>query len=469
MALENTHFGYEGIRGIMGDGPKSIFFLGIGGVSMNSLAQVCLMRGHSVAGYDRTESALTRRLEGEGVKVYYTAAAENAAGCDLIVYTVAIPRDDPVYVWAGESGIPRISRADFLGYIMKRYGVRIGISGMHGKSTTTAIVAEIFAAAGREPTVFGGAKMAATGETNVIGREDYFIFEACEYMDSFLDFYPTVSVVLNLEMDHVDYFKDMDQIKRSFAGFIRRGETAVVNGDCEDALEAARMSGKPFVTFGRRGDEDYTAENVVPFPGGSEFDIVRRGEKLCRARINVPGDHIVTDAVAAAAVSVESGVAPEAAAAGLASYKGIKRRMEHVGDTESGAAVFDDYAHHPTEVAATLRTASEFGFDRLVVVFQPHTFSRTFELFDGFADALAKTGADEVILAPIYPARETNVFGVTSDQLADAVAERGTRARCLSSFGEIADEIKKNYGRGDCVLTVGAGDIEKLAPMLVSE
>ena len=469
MALENTHFGYDGIREIMGDCPRNIFFLGIGGVSMNSLAQVCLKRGHNVMGYDRTESALTKRLEDEGVKIYYTASAENAAGCDLVVYTVAIPHDDPVYVWAGETGIPRVSRADFLGYVMKRYGVRIGISGMHGKSTTTAVVAEIFAAAGREPTVFGGAKMAATGETNVIGREDYFIFEACEYMDSFLDFYPTVSVVLNLEMDHVDYFKDMDQIKTSFAGFISRGESAVVNGDCEDALEAARKSGRPFVTFGRSGGEDYTAENVVPFPGGSEFDIVRRGEKLCRARINVPGDHIVTDAVAAAAVSFESGVSPEAVAAGLASYKGIKRRMERVGNTRSGAAVFDDYAHHPTEVAATLRTASEFGFDRLVVVFQPHTFSRTFELFDGFADALAKTGADEVILMPIYPARETNVYGVTSDQLAEAVAKRGIPARCLHSFGEIADDIKKNYGRGDCVWTVGAGDIEKLAPMLVSE
>ncbi|MBQ3900726.1 MAG: UDP-N-acetylmuramate--L-alanine ligase [Clostridia bacterium] len=467
MALENTHFGYEGIREIMGDGPRSIFFLGIGGVSMNSLAQVCRMRGHTVAGYDRTESALTKRLEDEGVRVFYTASAENAAGCDLVVYTVAIPADDPVYVWAGNNGIPRISRADFLGYVMKRYGERIGISGMHGKSTTTAVVAEIFSAAGREPTVFGGAKMAATGETNVIGREDYFIFEACEYMDSFLDFYPTVSVVLNVEMDHVDYFKDMDQIKNSFAGFIRRGRSAVINGDCEDALEAARMSGRPFVTFGREGGEDYVAENVTPFPGGSEFDIVRRGVKLCRARINVPGDHIVTDAVAAAAVSIECGVSPEAVAEGLGSYKGIRRRMERVGETKSGAAVFDDYAHHPTEVAATLKTAAEFGFDRLIVVFQPHTFSRTFELFDGFADALAKTGADEVILMPIYPARETNVYGVTSDQLAEAVAGRGTPARCLHSFGEAADEIREKYGRGDCVITVGAGDVEKLAPMLV--
>ena len=467
MSLPNTHYGYEKIKEFFTGGPKKIFFSGIGGISMNSLARLSLARGHEVSGYDRTRTHITASLEDAGIKVFYTSSAESVRDVDVFVYTVAIPPDDPAYVYAGERGIPRISRADFLGYIMMGYESRIGVSGMHGKSTTTAMLASVYEAAGDDPTVFGGAEMKECGSSNILGGDRAFIFEACEYMDSFLDFYPTTAVVLNIEMDHVDYFRSMEQIKNSFAAYMSKASRAVVNISDDDAMAASRMADADTVAFGGEGSgADYTAERIVYSDGCAEFDICFRGELLCHPVMHVPGHHIVVDATAAAAAAHADGVSPEAICDGLSSFCGIARRMELRGQTDGGADVYDDYAHHPTELRATLRTASEIGYGKLVCVFQPHTYSRTASLFDDFAAALASGGANEIVLAPIYPARETDDLGVSSELLAERVASLGMSCRALGSFAEIADYVRKNVGKGDAVLVVGAGDVNRVSELL---
>ena len=301
MALDNTHYGFEKINEMIGSSPKKIFFAGVGGVSMSSLAKVCVLRGHSVSGYDRTESDLTRKISEEGVKVVYDSLPEYADASDIVVYTVAMNESDPVIKRARELGRPLISRADFLGYIMKDYPVRVGVSGMHGKSTTTAIAASVFEAAGLDPTVFGGARMKKTGECNLIGGRECFVFEACEYMGSFLDFYPTLPVVLNIDMDHPDYFKSMDMIIDHFAAFMKKSDRAVVNGDDIEVAEAVKRAGVEPITFGRSPSCDYTLGGVSIGPRSSSFDVLYRGEFLTHAEINVPGEHIALDALAAAA------------------------------------------------------------------------------------------------------------------------------------------------------------------------
>ncbi len=467
MALPNTHLGFDGIRDIIGNGSKNIFFSGIGGISMNSLAQVCAVRGHRVSGYDRTKTEITSRLEDIGVKIYYESSPEIAERADLFVYTVAMPKDDPAYVRAGELGIPRVSRADFLGYIMMGYSSRIGISGMHGKSTTTALTASVYLAAGADPTVFGGAAMKESGSSNLIGGSDSFIFEACEYMDSFLDFYPTTAVVLNIEMDHVDYFRSMEQIRNSFTAFMGKAETAVVNISDDDVMKAAKLSGAKLVSFGiHRADADYSAENIAFENGFASFDIMNKGSFLCRAELSVPGQHMIIDALAAAAAAHRDGVSPDYISKGLGDYEGIKRRMELRGKTPEGACVYDDYAHHPTELRSTLATASELGYGKTICVFQPHTFSRTAELLDDFASALGDAAVTEVILAEIYPAREKNIYGVTSETLAEKIRARGRECR-VYTFDEIKKYIRASLSHGDAAFIVGAGDINSVSSELV--
>ena len=467
MSLENTHFGFEKIREIIGDSPKKIFFSGVGGISMNSLAKVCVSRGHDVAGYDRTRSPITISLEELGVTMYYESSPEIVQGYDIFVYTVAIPDDDPAYVEAGRVGMPRISRADFLGYIMMGYASRIGISGMHGKSTTTGITASVYDAAKLDPTVFGGATLNGTGSSNILGGNNAFIFEACEYMDSFLDFYPTTAVVLNIEMDHVDYFHSMEQIRASFAAFMAKAEYAVVNFEDEDVMMAARASGAKLVTFGSEGSgADYTSANICFDHGKAEFDIMYNGEFLCHAKMNVPGRHLVIDALTVAAAAHNDGISGEAIGRGLSAYGGIGRRMELKGQTVNGADIYDDYAHHPTEIKTTLKTACELGYEKTLCVFQPHTFSRTAELIDDFATVLAECDVHEVILAPIYAAREVNVYGVSSEKLCDMIKLRGKSCQVIDTFDKIADYLNANLTSKDAVFVVGAGDINKVSLIL---
>lgn len=470
MALPNTHIGAAGISEMLEGGSKKLLFLGIGGVSMCSLARIAKLRGHFVEGYDRTPSKVTYELENEGITVYYETDENHLEGVDAVIYTVAIPKDTPEYKAALEKGIPCISRADFLGYLMSGYKRRIGVSGMHGKSTTTSMLEKIYVEAGEDPTVSCGAVMKDTGTAHRIGTEDMFIFESCEYMDSFLDFYPTLAIILNIELDHVDYFKSIEQIENSYSRFAAKtGEEGFAVVNCCDKHVMKAMEGYKghLVTFGLEcKNADYTAENITFNGGCGQFDFVCDGEKLCRIELSVFGQHSVADALAAAAASHVYGIKPEAIAKGLRLYSGASRRMEFCGTAKSGADIFTDYAHHPTEIATTLSAACKIGYDRVICVFQPHTYSRTKELFDDFANALSDNGCSEIVLSKIYSARETDTLGVSSQLLAEEIRKTSKKAICFEDFSDIGNYLTEKTKEKDMILVMGAGDITVIIDMI---
>ena len=469
MALPNTHLGPKAIAELFA-GQKRVFFAGIGGISMCSLAHITKRRGHIVSGYDRTPSKLTRALEAEGISVFYEAEAKNVEDADVLVYTVAIPGDDPQYVRAGERGIPRISRADYLGYLMSTYRARIGVSGTHGKSTTCAMLGTIFTRAALDPTISCGAVMLDEGAAYRVGSDEFFIFEACEYMDSFLDFCPTTALILNVEMDHVDYFKSIDQLVASFGAFADRcgaDGIAVVNADDKNAMRAvAGFRGKT-ATFSRLDPAaDFFAADVTFENGRGSYTVTHGGKALCRVSPGAYGDHIVTDSLAAFATAYENGVAANDIAEALAAFRGVSRRMELCGKTAAGADVYSDYAHHPTEIENTLRTAKKIGYDRVICAFQPHTYSRTANFFDDFARVLAESGC-EIVLTEIYSARETMTGGVSSAMLCDRVKELGGDAEYVPALGDLADYVDAKAKAGDMIMLMGAGDIDSCVRMLV--
>ncbi len=462
MSIANTHFGANNISYKLKN-CKSIFFIGVGGINMSSLAHISHELGFRVGGSDRTKTALTERLRESGIDVIYEHKRENVENYDAVVYTVAIGEDNPEFVRAGERGIPCISRADFLGYIMTGYAHRIGVSGMHGKSTCTSMLAHVFMACGADPTVMSGAELPEMGGAYRIGAKEHFVFEACEYMDSFLSFYPSVAVVLNIEMDHVDYFHSMDQINDSFLNFAGRtllsdgDRCAVLNFDDENVAKIASSYAGKVISFGVKSTSaKYRAYNVSYRCGHPEFDILCDGKFLCRVKLSVPGEHNVYNATAAFAAAHSLGLDPDGIVAGLESFVGAKRRMEFKGKL-NGADVYDDYGHHPTEVASTLSGVAKMDYERVWCVYQPHTYSRTAELLEEFAASFES--ADRVIFADIYAAREENTYGISSARLADLVGEK---AEHIDSFEKIAKELRENVEPGDVVIVMGAGDIYKV-------
>ena len=466
MSVCNTHYGAEAISSMLSL-CKSVYFIGIGGVSMSSLACLTSLDGKRVAGSDRTLSPLTDKLADFGIEVFCGHSSGQIDDFDAAVYTVAIAPDNEEYLRAKERGIPLISRADYLGYIMTRRRNRIGVSGMHGKSTCTSMFASVYMRARRDPTVLSGADYPPMGGYFRIGAGEDLIFEACEYMDSFLDFSPTTAVILNVELEHIDYFGNIDNIRKSygkFAALTGGNGRVIVNADDPDAcLSVSGFEGQK-VTFGIENDADYTAKSIVLGNGLSEFDIMRGDTLLCHAEMRVPGIHNVCDALAVAACADLDGIAAEDIAAGLADFTGAKRRMQYRGRL-NGAPVYDDYGHHPTEIAATLSGARAMcGERRLVCVFQPHTYSRLAALFDGFVESLSL--ADRVIIAPVYAARETDTLGTGAGKLAAAT---GDKACAPGSLREIAELLGKELDSGCFAVIMGAGDIEDMFTMLSEE
>ncbi len=458
MSLENTHFGARCIGDMLAD-CKSIYFIGIGGINMSSLAHITHDLGYTVGGSDRTETELTRRLEQRGIRVSYEHSAQNARDYDAFVYTVAISADNPEYRYATENGLPCISRADYLGYIMTHYKMRVGISGMHGKSTCTSMCAEVLIDGGYDPTVLSGAELPAMNGAYCVGRSERFVFEACEYMDSFLDFNPTVAVILNIEMDHVDYFKSMEQIRESFARYASltgEGGYAVYNADDADVVRALEGYCGNRLSFGVDSQAALRAVNVTEYSGRYSFDILHKGEYMCHVDLRVSGYHNVYNALAAAGACMLCGVSSEDISRGLDGFCGACRRMEYKGSV-GGAEIYDDYGHHPTEISATLKGAKSMTEGRLFCVYQPHTYSRTAALFDEFAEAFED--CDKVIFADIYAAREKNIFGVSSALLAQRI---GARACYADSFESAANILMGELKKGDVAVIMGAGDIYKV-------
>ena len=459
MATPNTHFCAENI-GLMLKECKSIYFIGIGGINMSSLAHISHLRSYRVGGSDREKTALTERLASEGIEIFYSHEAKNIEDYDAVVYTVAISPDNPEYVRAQERGIPCISRADYLGYLMLGYENRIGVSGMHGKSTCTSMCATVFMRSDADPTVLSGAELDAMGGAYRIGESENFIFEACEYMDSFLDFNPSTAIILNIELDHVDYFASVEQICESyskFADITGKDGTVIANADDVNIPCALEKYEGRVITFGvATGSADYTAINIRYSGGFPEFDVMYHGEYLTHVKLSVTGEHNVYNALAAFAAGHVSGLDPEKIALGLTDFHGAKRRMEYKG-TVNGALVFDDYGHHPTEVATTLEGVARRDAQRLFCVFQPHTFSRTYTLMDDFAQSF--DAVERVFIADIYPARETDNLGISGKTLAIRVGEK---AEYVSGFQNIARELNNILYPGDVLVVMGAGDIYKL-------
>ena len=487
MSTPNTHEGPARILSCLkacADQGGSVFFIGVGGVMMSSLALLTARAGHPVYGSDRARTAVTDALTEGGVTVVYGHAAANIpADCGLVVYTVAISEDNPEYLEALGRGIPCVSRADYLGALMTGYIHRVGVAGMHGKSTCTSMCAQILLDAEVDPTILSGATYAPMGGAYLLGdSKEHFLFEACEYMDSFLDFHPTVAVLLGAELEHVDYFQDMEQITESFARYASltgSDGVTVVNLDNGEIMESARRAldrGRTgrLVTFSASGNPaaDFYAEETRTERGLPCFTLFTNRKRQGEVRMAVPGRHQVINALAAAAAMDACGIPMEAILSGLAHYVGAGRRMEYKG-TVNGARVYDDYGHHPTEVKATLEGAkalcgAESQSGRLICVFQPHTYSRTAALYGEFLTAF--DAADRVIFMDIYAAREDNIYGVSSEGLAADVNRRSAahthKADYCSSPNAAAEAIRALAKEDDVVVVMGAGDVIKVTQAL---
>ena len=443
---------------------KRAHLVGIGGVSMNSLAELLLSKGVPVSGSDRLRTDVTARLEALGASITYEHRPENVEGASLIVRTAAVHDENPEIVRAHELGIPVMERAEAWGHIMRDYDNVVCLSGTHGKTTSTSMMTMMTIEAQMDPTVMVGSNLPAIGGTLRIGGKGYFVAESCEYTNSFLRFAPTISVILNVEEDHLDFFKDINDIIHSFHEFAEltpMNGLVVVNHDDPNAMRAVAHIDRRIRTFGTTPDADVYPTEVRDENGYYRFTVNIDGKEYAKVALSVPGRHNMLNALACCAAAEFLGVSSEAAEKGLNKFAGSSRRFQLVGRMPNGATVVDDYAHHPSEMKATLSTAKEMHFDRILCAFQPHTYTRTKALFPEFVDALKQ--CDQAILAPIYAAREQNTIGIYSSDIAKEVPG----AVSFDTFDEIADYLRKNAGPNDLVLTMGAGNINTVGPMLI--
>ena len=438
--------------------------VGIGGVSMCPLAEVLRGMGLQVQGSDMTESDTVRHLRSLGIPVAIGHNAENLGDCDLVIRTAAVHDSNPEIAGAVARGIPVYERAQAWGAIMQRYPNALCVSGTHGKTTTTSMCTHIFMAAEADPTVMIGGTLPLLHAGYRVGQGDTIILESCEYCNSFLSFFPTVAVILNVEEDHLDFFKDLHDIQHSFRQFaelVPEAGSVIVNADNASAMEAVAGIAHPVFTFGLDHPADCTAANLQEVDGRPVFDVMVRGEKYAHVELHVYGHHNVLNALAAASAAYVLGLPGRAVEEGLASFSGAGRRFEHKG-TYHGAEVYDDYAHHPDELHALFTTAREMGYQRLVVAFQPHTYSRTAKLFDRFVEELKIP--DVAILAEIFAAREQNTLGISSADLCRNIPG----AVYCSTLDKVADQLRQVARPGDLILTVGAGDIYRAGEKLLA-
>lgn len=441
--------------------PKRVFFCGIGGISMSGLAEVLLDAGFIVSGSDRTKSPLTDNLEKHGAKIFIGQEKENITkDIDVFVYTAAIHEDHPEFVEAIRYEIPTLSRAELLGQIMKNYKLPIAISGTHGKTTVTSMISEILMEAEMDPTLSIGGILDSIGGNIRIGHSDVFVTEACEYTNSFLNFYPKATLILNVEEDHLDFFKDIDDIRNSFHKFALltpEDGVVIIGGDIpevDSVLEDVKAS---VVTFGKTQSSDYYATNIfVDEEGLTHFTVNSPYYSKEEFVLGVPGEHNVLNALASIAlgdfIDVDRKIMKEA----LKGFGGAKRRFEKKG-VVNGIEILDDYAHHPSEIEATLKASKSYPHKKLWVAFQPHTYTRTNAFLKDFAKALSL--ADGVILADIYAAREKNAIGITSKDLLKEIEKLGTECYYFETFEEIEKFILKSCAPGDLLITMGAGNI----------
>lgn len=442
---------------------KKIHFIGIGGSGMCPIAEILIHRGYEISGSDNSESDTLARVRTYGIPVYMGQKAENLHDAELVVYSAAIKEDNPERVAARERKIPEIERSVMLGMVVRRYPDSICVSGTHGKTTTTGLITTILMDADRDPSAIIGGKLPSIGTNGRAGHSDTIVCEACEYVDTFLQLYPAVSVILNVDADHLDYFKNLSNIIKSFHQFATQTSRAVVvNGDDLNSQKALQgIDNLEIITFGLDPKNRYYATNIAPTKGAKEnFDIVKDGTPLCNVTLGIPGRHNIYNALAAFAVADYFGVPVESIKKSLHTFTGVHRRFEILGHFD-GITVADDFAHHPTELTATLSAAMHMGFHEVWAIFQPHTFSRTAMLLDDFAKAL--TIPDHVIVSEILPVRETNTYHVYAEDLVKKVPGAVYR----KTFPEITDYVIGKAKPGDLILTLGGGDVYKCANQIV--
>ena len=434
---------------------KRVHLIGIGGSGMCPLAEILHSKGYILTGSDNNESDPLKRIKALGIKVYMGHSAENVKDAELVIYSAAISEENPEIVEAKRLGIPLMERSHMLGALTRYYDNVIGVCGTHGKTTVSSMITHILILNKQNPTAVIGGKLPLINSNGIAGDSDTMVCESCEFVDTFLQLSPDKAVLLNIDNDHLDYFKTMDNLVNSFSKFVNMASLCFVNGDDELCLKAAENCSQ-YMTYGLKNTNDFYAENIESGKFGFCFDVMYRGEKLTRLNMHIPGKHNVYNGLAGFAVCYSEGIAPDDIAKSLESFTGAGRRFEFLGEY-NGFTLADDYAHHPTEIKATLSAAKELSYNNVIAVFQPFTFSRTALLKDEFIEALSI--ADKVILTPIMGSREVNTYNIYSEDIAVKLKD----AVVVDGFENIADEIIKTAKENDIVITMGGGDIYKAA------
>ena len=452
---------------------KHIHCVGIGGIGLSAIAEIFLSRRYRVSGSDMKESEITDKLMKQGAVIYLGHRAKNIEDADLVVYSSAVSPDNPERVAALENGIPTASRAEVLGVLMKEYENSIAVAGTHGKTTTTSMISLILEKASKDPTILVGGNLQEISGNVKIGNSGFFITEACEYMDSFLNLNPRIEIILNIDSDHLDYFKDIEHIASSFdkfANLVPEGGTVIAFDANPFVKSILKELHSKVVTFGFNEHCDYYATDIeFNSLGMPSFKIHNNGNVVCTIQLSIPGEHNIANALAAFACCYGLGISVDSIISTLEEFTGTQRRFDVVGVTKNNIKIVDDYAHHPTEIKATLKAAQNVPHNDLWCLFQPHTYTRTLALFDEFAESFDE--ADKIVMAEIYAAREKNIYRISSKELVNEI-KRMNPAKDVYYFGnfeEIASFVLNNAQSGDLVITMGAGDIYKVAEIILEK
>lgn len=449
---------------------KKIYFAGIGGISMSGLAEILYNNNHEIEGSDNSESEITKHLESTGIKVFIGQKPENVSDdIDLFVYTAALRQDNPEIVEAKRKGIKIIDRAELLGSMMRYYTYPISVSGTHGKTTTSSMISEILLSSDCDPAITVGGILPSIGGNFRVGANKYFVVESCEYCDSFLKFNPYSAIILNIDYDHADYFKSLDQLYVSFNTFakkIPKDGFLVINDDIQKADKVLDGVSCEIIKYGTKNKDGWRVENVkFNEKGFGSYTAVLDGEKICDIELSVPGEYNVSNSLAALALCFRHKIPIESIQKGLKNFKGTNRRFEYKGSF-NGVTVIDDYAHHPTEIKSTLKAAKANKINKLWCVFQPHTFSRTKSLIKEFSEAF--DDADNIIILDIYPAREKFDSTIHSKDLADLIAKRGKNVLYIESFEKASEYLISHCIPDDMLITMGAGDVYLVGENILS-
>lgn len=449
---------------------KNVHMIGIGGISMSGIAAILKNWGFNVTGSDTSDSEAVQLLRNRGIKVVIGHSLEDVANADIVVYSAAVKQDDPEIVEAHRLNIPTIVRADFLGEITRCYKDTICISGTHGKTTTTSMIALCFMDALKDPSIQVGAMLKQLNGNYRVGNSENFVIEACEYVESFLKFSPKAEIILDIDNDHLDYFKTFENIKKAFIKYVKLlpdDGLLVVNADDPNCLDLRQYTNAKSVTYGIKNEKaDFTAKNIeFDDTGFPEFDVYYQNEFFMKLKLSIPGIHNVSNALACVALCTEYGITKKDIQDALFQFKGAHRRFEFKGKIGDSVSVFDDYAHHPTEIRATYNSLKNIKYNESWVIFQPHTYSRTKLLLDDFADALKEF--DHIIILDVYAARETNTYNISSKDLVDKINSLGKHALYIPDFNECAKYVKDHVQKNDIVVTIGAGTVTEVGPLLV--